>query len=195
MKDAFQSLANADVESLLPLLQGGPVLQLAYHAGHPTGATGLFDVHAPVDTLWRTAGHIERFPDLIAMVDSTKPLPRTRSGQEAVRVTLRFKLAFFSVKFHFDAAVTRDESGHRMELHWLAGNVKDVVIRAEAVPVSDDRCVLLVHVGFDPLSLGWLVKAFLKHHPEIEGGVHAGAVVTLGMAAGEQAEKEFGARR
>jgi len=172
------------------MLQGGPVLQVAYEHGRPTSAVALFHVRAPVEALWPIAGQIERFPDLIAMVHTVKPL-RGHSAGDAVRVTLRFKLAFFSVKFHFDAAVTRDDVAHRMELSWLGGNIRDVAIRAESVAASESSSILRVHVGFDPRSLGWLVKAFLKHHPEIEGGVHAGAAITIGTASAELAERDW----
>jgi hypothetical protein len=39
--------------------------------------------------------------------------------------------------------------------------------------------LIYVHIGFDIESLGWLVKLFLKHHPEIQFGVFSGCALAL----------------
>ena len=39
--------------------------------------------------------------------------------------------------------------------------------------------ILYVSCFFDILSLGWLVRFVLKHHPEIRDGVFAGTALVL----------------
>ena len=161
--------------------------------GRLMAASGLFRVRAPVDHLWTIAGDIDKFPELIPMVHSVRHLPRTPAGDEVVRVQLKFRLAFFSVKFHFVGSF--HTGPWRTEIRFIEGSVEDVSIHMEVAPVDAQTSMLRCHVGFDPRTLGWLVKAFLKHHPEIEGGVHPGSVMSIGMAAKEAAERTHASRR
>jgi len=50
----------------------------------------------------------------------------------------------------------------------------------ELSPLDDGRATLIhAHGEYDAMSLGWLVKFFLKHHPEILHGVFPGTVLVL----------------
>ena len=44
------------------------------------------------------------------------------------------------------------------------------------------------YVGFDQTSLGWLVKIFIRHHPEIDWGVHAGSTMSISSSVRKAAE-------
>ena len=48
-----------------------------------------------------------------------------------------------------------------------------------AVRLEDDACEVTTSVTYDIYSLGWLVKYFLRHHPEIQLGVFPGTVLTI----------------
>ena len=61
----------------------------------------------------------------------------------------------------------------------VSSPVKDAYIDIEVAPVTDELSILRCAVGFDPLALGWLVKVFLRHHPEIEWGLHTGSVMSI----------------
>ena len=189
MNKAFESLDGVDAAELATLLETGPLIRIGLRAGRARAARGLFLVEAPAETLWKYAGDIHQFPSLINMVDSVRHLPPTPDGQDVVRVNLKFKITFLKVKFHFVASV-REKEGQHVDLRYHSGKLRDVAIDVEVAPVDENRSVLLSHVGFDPMSLGWLVKAFLRHHPEIEGGLHAGSVMSIAQAAMEASEKE-----
>jgi hypothetical protein len=193
MIEALDSLAGLDGAKLPDGLEAGPLLRLIYRGGRPRAAAALVLVKAPADVLWGIVGDIDRFPKLIRMVHSVRHLPPTPEGVQVVRVNLRFKVAFFSTKFDF-VATRREVGERRVEVYYLSGKVRDVAIEIEVLPVSEDRSVLRCHVGFDPLSLGWLVKVFLRHHPEIEWGLHTGSVMSITSAACEAAEKAWASR-
>lgn len=194
MIDALTSLEGISAEGLPEALASGPLLRLHFDGERPRASSALMAVAAPADVLWSIVGDIDRFPKLIRMVHSVRHLEPTAAGVDVVKVNLRFKVAFFSTKFDFVAtrAVTGDR---RVEVHYLSGKVRDVVIELEVLEVDEEHSVLRCHVGFDPLALGWLVKVFLRHHPEIEWGLHTGSVMSIASAGCEAAEKQWAARR
>jgi hypothetical protein len=62
----------------------------------------------------------------------------------------------------------------------VEGEPRGLVIRYDLAPIEDGRATQLsVRIGFDLRSLGWLVKYFLKHHPEIQYGVYPGCALAL----------------
>ena len=127
------------------------------------------------------------------MVDAVKNEAPSADGRPVVRVNLKFKVAFFGVRFHFIATHERNESQMCARLRYAGGRIRDLAIDVEVAGLGDDRSLLRCHVGFDPTSLGWLVKAFLKHHPEIEGGLHAGSVMAIADAGRDLAERRASA--
>ncbi len=192
MIDALDSLEGVAGSDLAEPLRAGPLLRLHYRDGHPRAASALMLVNASADLLWDIVGSIERFPKLIRMVGGVRHLPPTPEGLEVVHVELRFKIAFFGTKFDFVA--TREFIGdRRVELRYLRGKVRDAYIDVEVAPISETQSALRCKVGFDPFSLGWLVKIFLRHHPEIEFGLHAGSVMSIVQAGCEAAEREAAA--
>ena len=53
-------------------------------------------------------------------------------------------------------------------------------LRFTLTPVEDGAACLVEGDGeFDLHSLGWLVKYFLKHHPEIQHGIFPGVALVL----------------
>jgi len=189
MIEALESLDGIAGETLAEPLSAGPLLRLHYRGGRPRAASALMLVDAPADLLWEIVGSIDRLPKLIRMVSSVRHLAPTPEGLDVVHVELRFKIAFFGTKFGFEG--TRELTGERrVEVRYLRGKVRDAYIDLEVAPVSETQSALRCHVGFDPLSLGWLVKIFLNHHPEIEYGLHTGSVMSIVEAARQAAEKE-----
>ncbi len=193
MIEALASLEGISAEGLPEALASGPLLRLLFDGERPRAAAALMAVAAPAEVLWSIVGDIDRFPKLIRMVHSVRHLDPTPAGVDVVEVNLRFKLAFFSTKFDFVA--TRETTGERrVEVHYLRGKVRDVVIEIEVLELDAEHSVLRCHVGFDPLALGWLVKIFLRHHPEIEWGLHTGSVMSITSAACAAAEAQWAAR-
>ena len=89
------------------------------------------------------------------------------------------KIGFFSVGFQFTAAVTQ-EPERLIELRWTAGEPRQLRLRFTLTSIDDGRACLVEGDGeFDVQSLGWLVKYFLKHHPEIQFGIFPGVALVL----------------
>lgn len=141
--------------------------------GLPTAGAAIGRVEAPPAKVFSLFRAIENYPGRVPMIDKT-----TRHGNR-VTVVLRFKVALFSAKFEFTADVTEvpDQS---MELRWVSGEPHGLRIRHDLRPLDDGRATeVRTHVGFDINSLGWLVKFFLRHHPEIQFGVFSGTALAL----------------
>lgn len=141
--------------------------------GLPTAGAAIGRVEAPPSQVFALFRAIENYPGRVPMIDKT-----TRHGSR-VTVVLRFKVALFSAKFEFTAEVieVQDQS---MELRWIAGEPHGLRIRHDLTPLDGGRATeVRTHVGFDVNSLGWLVKFFLRHHPEIQFGVFSGTALAL----------------
>lgn len=92
---------------------------------------------------------------------------------------LKFRVGFFSVGFQFTADATY-EPEKWLELRWTAGEPKDIRLRFDLAATEDGKaCIVHGDGEFDLHSLGWLVKYFLKHHPEIEHGIFPGVALVL----------------
>ena len=89
------------------------------------------------------------------------------------------KVALFSAGFKFSADV-RMEREKWLELVWVSGEPRGIKLRFELTPLDGGAATLIRGDGeFEAQSLGWLVKFFLKHHPEIEHGVFPGVALVL----------------
>ena len=139
--------------------------------GLPAGATAAVRLPVPPDKVWPVIADVQRGTGNIPMI--------SKVHREGTRVTvkLRFKISLFSVGFQFEADATQQE-GEWLEIRWVSGEPKELRIRFDLSPVADGT-VVQVFCGFDLTSLGWLVKYFLKHHPEIQWGVLPGAALVL----------------
>jgi hypothetical protein len=141
--------------------------------GRPTGATAAARIAAPPARVWEVVSDLSGYAERLPMVHRVK-----RDG-DRVQVDLRFKIALFSVGFAFQADA-RYEAERWLELTWVEGEPRGIVLRFDLHPHADGKETLMYGSGaFDIRSLGWLVKFFLKHHPEIEFGIFPGVALNL----------------
>lgn len=92
---------------------------------------------------------VDRFSERIPMIH------KVRLDGSRAHVDLKFELSLFSVGFHF-------------ELRYVSGEPRGIVLRFDLEELDDGV-----------MSLGWLAKYFLEHHPEIQFGVVPGVAVGL----------------
>mgnify|MGYP006284131603 CR=1 FL=1 len=187
--EPFTRLEGIPAAELAALAGRGPLVRIRTDArNRPRGATCLLGAAAPVERIWSGLRDLGALPQLIEMVESLHRLPAEHGQPERVLVRLRFKIAIFSTRFDFTASIERAE-GRWLELRYLAGKVRDLLIRLELAAVDAGHSLLLCRVDFDPQSLGWLANIFIRHHPEIEWGIHAGSAVSVAQAARQLAER------
>lgn len=153
--------------------ESGPVLRVRCgQDGMPVGAAASARIERPVARVWAVVTDL-RFARFIPMVH------RVRREGDRVTFELKFKIGFFSVGFQFTAAVTQ-EPERRIELRWVSGEPKKLRLCFTLTPVDGGKACLVEGDGeFDVMSLGWLVKYFLKHHPEIQFGIFPGVALVL----------------
>jgi carbon monoxide dehydrogenase subunit G len=153
---------------------GTPLLRVLLDAaGAPVGATGCWRIPAPPARVWAVLEDVDRYAGRIPMVDKV-----VRRG-DRVELHLRFRISLFSVHFSFEASVQRDP-GRSVDIRWISGEPRNAHIHLELEPIEGGAATLLhATTRYDIDSLGWLVKYFLKHHPEIRYGVHTGSVMTI----------------
>jgi ribosome-associated toxin RatA of RatAB toxin-antitoxin module len=154
----------------------GPLLEMTLGPkGLPIAACAAAVVDAAPDHVFEVLTDIERYAGRIPLMH------KARVHGDWAEFSLRLKLAFFGVGFSFASNIAA-EPGRSLALRYRSGEPKDIAIHYDIAPVSSgdpDRCLIYVHIGFDIESLGWLVKLFLKHHPEIQFGVFSGCALAL----------------
>jgi ribosome-associated toxin RatA of RatAB toxin-antitoxin module len=139
----------------------------------PRGAVAAVRVAAPPARVWAIIRDVEAYPSRIPMID------RVTVDGDRLTMRLAFRIALFTARFGYTARVTRDE-GRSLEVHYESGEPRDLHLRFDLVPTPDGAATLLyVASAFDLSTLGWLVKFFLKHHPEIRYGVYPGSSLAL----------------
>lgn len=176
---------TTDPSELGRWLAAGPRVQVLTDAGKPASGHAMVLIRRNASKVWSHIEDPKRLSELIRMVETVSY--ESQGDVPVVRVDLKFKIALFAARFHFVAAVHR-QSERVLELKFRKGSVKDIQLRLEVIPVDEGSCVLDCRVGFDMMSLGWLVKTFLRHHPEIEWGVHSGSVLTVVTSIQDAAE-------
>jgi ribosome-associated toxin RatA of RatAB toxin-antitoxin module len=141
--------------------------------GKPLGAAAVARIEHPARVVWAAVSDIERYASHLPMVH------RARRQGDDVTFELRFKIGFFSVGFHFRAHATY-EAERWLELRWIDGEPRDIRLRFALTPTEDGRACTVEGDGeFDMMSLGWLAKYFLRHHPEIQFGIFPGVCLVL----------------
>jgi carbon monoxide dehydrogenase subunit G len=141
--------------------------------GKPTGAAAVARIEHPVAVVWAAIADVERYAKHLPMVH------RARRQGDDVTFELRFKIGFFSVGFEFRAHATY-EAERWLELRWTGGEPKDIRLRFTLTATEDGRgCTVEGDGEFDMMSLGWLAKYFLRHHPEIQFGIFPGVALVL----------------
>lgn len=104
---------------------------------------------------------------------------RAHRRGDQVEIELRFRISLLSVRFAFCATLS-ERFPESIEFRWLSGEPRALHIRHDFEPMDGGAATLVrTRVGFDVLSLGWLVKYFLRHHPEIRFGVFSGSALAL----------------
>jgi hypothetical protein len=161
----------------------GPIIHVRVaRDGRPLGAATTMRIDRPVAAVWAVLSDIERFTSRLPMVD------RARRRGDDVDVELKFRVGFFSAGFQFSARATyeepkndpNDDQGGWLELRWTAGEPRGVKFRFTLTPIDGGAaCMVEGDAEFDVQSLGWLVKYFLKHHPEIQHGIFPGVSLVL----------------
>ena len=140
--------------------------------GVPTSATATARIAATPARVWQCIENVEAYPAIVPMLSKVK-----RQG-DRVTVHLKFRITLFSVGFDFTADATY-EPGKWLELKWVAGEPRNLRIRYDIDDGGDGTCVTRASISFDTMSLGWLAKYFLKHHPEIQYGIFPGCALAL----------------
>jgi ribosome-associated toxin RatA of RatAB toxin-antitoxin module len=141
--------------------------------GRPVGAAATARIERGVDEVWAVLADVERYASFLPMVH------RARRKDDDVTYDLKFRIGFFSVGFQFTARATWEE-GKWLELRWLSGEPAGIRLRFELTPLDEGRACEVTGDGeFELHSLGWLVKYFLKHHPEIQHGIFPGVALVL----------------
>ena len=152
-------------------MSASPTVTLELDGAKPAAARGVQKIAAPVDRVWQVIEDVERYAGRVPMIE------RVKLAGDRVTVELKFRIAIFSAKFHFHGTVERDEK-KRVTIRAVDGEPRDLVLVFELQP-DGDGSQLAIDVRFDMTSLGWLVKYFLKHHPEIEFGVFPGTALVI----------------
>lgn len=150
--------------------------------GTPAEATATTRVAAPVARVWAFILDVERYPTFVPMI------AKARRDGDRVTVHLKFKVAFFSVGFDF-VADAKFEAERWLDIRWVSGEPGALHIRFELDDNGDGSTTLRATISFDPFSLGWLTKYFLKHHPEIRYGIFPGCAYGLADSMRQAAEK------
>lgn len=145
--------------------------------GCARSATAVARIERPVSEVWRIVSDVDAYPGRVPMIHRVR-LDR-RDARPRATVALKFKLSLFSVGFDFVVDV-HSETERWVELRYVSGEPHGIRLRFDLEPAGDGAATLLRSTGeFDVMSLGWLAKYFLKHHPEIQFGVIPGVAVGL----------------
>jgi hypothetical protein len=167
-----------------------PVLELQRDAsGKSTGAQAWLRTTASAAQCQKALDDIsevanfKRFSQHIPMIRDIR-----RDGPHLV-IELQFKVSLLSVKFGAKTHIVR-ESERAVRFDYVSGEPKGLSLRfaysnPEALP---GETLLEVSSSFDPDSLGWLAKHFLKSHPEIRDGVQTGSAVATAEALRQSIE-------
>lgn len=151
--------------------------------GLPIASTAAQVVNASPAKLWEIVSDPQRFTKRVPMIDHVVV------NGDRVKMELKFKVALLSFGFRFECT-SKKEEGKALELTYVSGEPRDAHIRFDIEPFDNGaKSILFARIGFDILSLGWLVKTFLKHHPEIRYGVYPGSALSLLDAVKRSAEE------
>jgi carbon monoxide dehydrogenase subunit G len=162
------------VPAIVQAVGKSPLIELELDgAGEPIASTAFARIERTPAEVWAVISDVDRYGRYIPMIHRI-----TRTG-DRVRVELRFKVAVYSAKFTSEGRIS-EERERWLDIAYISGEPHGMAIRFELAPAGDGRATMLAtYVRFDPYSLGWLVKFFLKHHPEIRFGVVSGTALTL----------------
>ena len=142
-------------------------------AGLPASARAALRLDRTVAEVWKVIEDVDRYAERIPMMH------RVRRDGDRATIDLKFKITLFSVGFQFVVDVAKEHESS-VELRWVSGEPRGIRLRFDLEPLDEGKaCMLRSSATFDAMSLGWLAKYFLKHHPEIQFGVMPGVAVGL----------------
>jgi ribosome-associated toxin RatA of RatAB toxin-antitoxin module len=152
----------------------GPIVRVTLAPdGRPLRAAARGRIEHPVARVWAAIYDVERFADFLPMVH------RARRRGDEVTFDLKFRVGLFAVGFAFTTHAAY-EAERWLTLHWTAGEPRGIKMRFALTPIEGaSACMVETEAGFEVESLGWLVKYFLKNHPEIEHGIFPGITLNL----------------
>lgn len=163
---------SAAASPLLKVILGDDGRPRAAHAGVIVAATPA--------RVWSVVSDVGSYSRRVPMIDSV-----SRAG-DLVTMDLKFKISFFSAGFKVRMNADIDE-GRSLLLRYKDGEPRDIDIRFD-LEAASGKTALFAYVGYDILSLGWVSKWFLKHHPEIRFGIIPGSALALVQMLREAAE-------
>jgi carbon monoxide dehydrogenase subunit G len=146
----------------------------------PFGARATAHILAPPERVWQLLTSFDRYPEKVPMIHAA------HVEGDVVTLALRFRMGIFSTTFEFRARIERDE-GRRLVLRWIEGLPRELFVGFDLVPDAGGTR-LTCELAYDIRSLGWVVKYFLKHHPEMALGSYAGTALVLVDAVRKAAE-------
>src|SRR5437868_2333747 len=115
--------------------------------GFPTGSQAEARLEVPPSRVWAVVTDLDGYAGRVPMVS------RVRREGDRVTIQLKFKIALFSVHFEFTVEV-RKEEGRWIELKWVAGEPRDILLRFDLEPLDDSNaCLLRAEGRLDPTSL------------------------------------------
>jgi ribosome-associated toxin RatA of RatAB toxin-antitoxin module len=151
--------------------------------GQPLAARAHTRIDRPVADVWKIVSDVAAYPGRLPMMH------RVRLDRDRATVDLKFKIALFSVGFQFIVDVDRKHH-ESVQLKYVSGEPRNILLGFHLEPLDDGAaCRLRSTSQFDAMSLGWLAKYFLKHHPEIQHGIVPGVAIGL-LESMRQALKE-----
>jgi ribosome-associated toxin RatA of RatAB toxin-antitoxin module len=166
-----------EAASVSPNSHEGPVVRVTLAGdGQPLRAAARGRIDHPAAHVWATIYDVERFANYLPMVNHAR-----RRG-DSVTFDLKFRIGFFSVGFEFTTLATYEPEKWLL-LTWTAGEPRGIKMRFSLTPIVREKgeaaCLVETEAEFEVQSLGWLVKYFLKHHPEIQHGIFPGITLVL----------------
>jgi ribosome-associated toxin RatA of RatAB toxin-antitoxin module len=160
-----------------------PIIEVEVGAdGTPSSATATTRIAAPVARVWSHIADVDRYPSFVPMMS------KATRDHDRVHVHLKFKITLFSVGFDF-VANAKYEENKWLELRGISGDIRDLHIRFDLCGDGETASTLKATISFDPFSLGWLSKYFLKHHPEIRYGIFPGCAYGLADSLRQVSER------
>lgn len=152
-------------------------------AGLPRAARAEARIDRPIADVWKVIDDVDSYAEHVPMMHKVR-----RSGDRAT-VDLKFKISLFSVGFQFVVDIDKKHEEF-LELRYVSGEPKGIKLRFDLEPADEGKATIVRSTGaFDAMSLGWLAKYFLRHHPEIQFGVMPGVAVGLLEAMRAATEK------
>lgn len=155
-----------------------PVIELLRKSdGRSSGARAFALLDCTLPRLQEAFDRIEITGDFHSFVKHIPMVKELKKKGDRYAIELQFKVAILSVKFGAEMRLVR-EGPNAIRFDYIEGEPDGLSLRFAGHPMGD-KVLLQIDVGYEIDSLGWLAKHFLRHHPEIRDGAHAGTAVAI----------------